>query len=590
MQFSKKSQMIVLLGVIAVVAILLMTPWGGNILTLGGNDYGTGVPISTVTMVDTVNKGPTGEYKNQPFIQQPATRPEIYTHDKYICSWLPKEYSQLITMRCNFDYRNLWSGMVIAQDAVYISRYYVTVDYVDAVTKTKTKIIDTSKGTEPGKAWNTDYVEMDTNRWIETKKNYAVDSKGVGALFFPSPVGYVVGMPRMGINDDPIKKWINVDATYNNWHTFSTETLEFHIKGMRMGALETNYYIEWAERIDGGLLQGWHFDYKGFTHLAKDSCYLASGEGDIHVLSTGMISNEGTARETLEGSQGTQVGDLYTKFVFEEGSTIDIRVDTGYSGTALNPGEDGYGAGWTVLIYNGKGEAIATYDNIPDGREGYPLASHPKGAFKIPTRSFVPGRHDLNTWKVVLKNTLFKQAETELFVVDSLKKIPFKTNIILDKAKYVEGDTVHVTLTANANPNGTGEITQFYVVAKYGGSTSTYAVDGFPRYYAAIKKSNLIYTASFSFVLQSKRPVTLETLYIRAHAIDKDTRTGIEGEIYPYIEQNATFPDGGGLLEGMDYTLLLIVVVIIAAAGIGSYILLSRKKGGSTFKFRRKKK
>lgn len=130
---------------------------------------------------------------------------------------------------------------------------------------------------------------------------------------------------------------------------------------------------------------------------------------------------------------------------------VDIRVDTGYSGTALNPGEDGYGAGWTLMIYNGAGTAIATYDSIPDAKEGYPMASHPltktlyrnsKGtvAFEIPKGSFVPGRHDLNTWKVVLKNTLFKQSETELFVVDSLEKyhMPQKSlSIKVDTSKEI---------------------------------------------------------------------------------------------------------------------------------------------------------
>jgi hypothetical protein len=571
MRLNKQSKIVAVLSVIAVVAILFMTPFGSNIFILGTNDYDTGLPISTITTIDSIKKSGDNPSPNAVFIQQPTVKPEIFTHDKYICSWLPREYSQLITMRCDFDYTNLWSTPMLgtSQEGATLSRYYFTVNYTDARTKQTVTVIDTSKGTEPGKAWNTQYVEMDTNRWTTTKTRFALDSTGFGGLFLPTTDYSDINF----VKNDPIKKWREEDEGNRPWHILSTDTIEFHMKGMRLGILEVNYFIEWCERKDNWIGNEWR--YKGWSHLATDKCYLASGQGDINILSTNSITTDGTATEQLTDASGTVTsGDTYTKYVYEEGATIDIRLTTGYSGSSLEKGEDGYGAGWTCIIYDGAGTPVKIYENIPDNRDGYSLVNHPLGVFKVPVGAFKPG--GINEWKVVLKNTLFKQAETEIFVVDDLDKIPLKTTVSLDKQKYVEGDTVTVTLSAMGNPLGTGEITKFWVVAKWGGASSTYILDGFPKYYSAIKGTGGIYTTRFSFELPTERPVTLETLYVRAHAMDRDDRAGVEGEKYPYVEQNNTLPFIP--IPTDDVILIIIILIVVIAVGIATYFVL-RKKG-----------
>jgi len=552
-------------------------------------DYGTGLNINTSTEINGIKKS-----SGEPFPRGTFTRDagkEIFVNDKNIVSWIPGEHSQLITMQCQFDYRCLWQDWFGGgQEAVSFSRYYVTVDYIDPHGE-KTRIIDTHNGVDVGNAdmWNTDYVEMVTSRFPDSERYY---SKGGGGHLFPniaysSPSG-LFGGDLVGGN--PINKWYDVQgeiqqgASYlKNWHELETDTFEFYMKGLRTGALEANFYLEYCDHnYDdnlGSLLTEWK--YRGYRHLGKDSCYLASGAGGINILSTGHIPRtEVTEQSDLETDDGAELGgDYYTKFTFEEETAVKISVDTGYSGTSLNPNEEGYGEGWTLSIYNSQGMQVKEYRNIPDNLRGRILT------YQIPSGSFVPNDPGDNVWRVVLKNTLFDQAETRLFVVDSYEKVPGKPTVEFDKEDYQEGDTVHVTLTANANNVGTDDIDHFYVIAKYGDSSSMYNVEGFPKTYPAIHQGSGEYTATISFELQTERPVTLEHMYVRANAIDSEGRASGEFDKSIYIEQKPDQATPGDVLSQMsdDGGLLILLVVAIIIIVIITYLVILYKKGKLNF-------
>lgn len=564
-------KLLLVVGVIAIVAVLVFSGVFSGIVGLFANDYDTGLSLTTEAVFDELKKDNYDPNKGYVYIKGAGR--EVFVKDKYICSWQPGEYSQLITMRADFMYNPMaqcegWGCALGIEESVTLSRYYVTVDYIDTSGK-ETRIVDTHDGVNAqGDMWDTNYVEMIKER-IPPDERYIT-----GGHLLPNAVYSDIDF----VKNDPVRKWIERDETGEDksYHPMQTDTFEFHMKGLRVGALRVDYYIESAMRHNFAL--GWEWVYHGWEHFATDEVYLASGGGEIIILSTNRIVNH--PEEGMEQTEETR--EWYTKFVFEEGQTVKFSVDTGFSGTSIDPGDEGYGAGWTVAIYDSDGKNRQTWDKIPDDTRGLSLSySIPKGAF-IPSGT--------NEWRVVLKNTLFDQAETRLFVVDSLEKVPFGTTITMDKTKYKEGDTAHITLEAQANPAGTGEITSFWVIAKWGTPSSTYKFYG-PKLLPARQAGGDIYKASFTFDIPDTRPVTMEYLYIRAHAIDSEGRAGPEGEKTPYIEQKVPStlpPDWIPQVDG-DYMLIYILVVIVTVL-VGVYIFIMYKQGKLKFKPRKGKK
>lgn len=551
---------IILVGVLIVTGIsYLILP----LSQLQDYDYETGLTIDTETDVKEIRKTNAEPYKNSKFTQ--TVDKEIFEEDKYIVSWLPEEFSQLITMQCQFDYRPLWRDWWPEVETVSICRYYVTVDYIKTNGE-KIRIIDTDTGVNnDGDMWDTNYVEMVGSRFPEESRHFTAGSHSGHLL----PNIAYSKHPNL-VDKAPLDRWYDVSEEIGHgsdwlkdWHELETDTFEFYIKGTAVGALEANYYLEWTDSDMGyvgwGLLYNWH--YRGWDHLGTDSVYLASGEGDIEILSSNHVARKGIEQaEETDESGDTYLGDYYTKYVYEEGSTVEISVDTGFSGVRLNPDEEGYGNGWALEIYGPDGTRYKQWYPVPDNVRGK------KYTYTIPDGSFEPGSD--NEWRVVLRNTLFDQAETRVFVVDSFDYVPGKTTIYYNSQGLMEGDDLPITMTAMANPDGTGDIDHFYLIAKYGTSSSMVtvflgkvdAVSGDSAYeYTAIKTINLPH-----------RPNTKDNLYVRAHAVDSDGRTGGEGEKNAYVEQQVqqvNDDDGEGLPqmanEGLIWIILFIVIVAI---------------------------
>lgn len=589
------------IGAVGIIVILLIAGlfYSGMIPLQSSNNYGTGLSINTKAVYTTQTK-PEEYKKGGTWLSAPTDMVgglpigrEPFAKDKYIVSWMPNEMSELITLRADFDYSclpmQLGAGGILGTiGATFLGCYFVKVIYVDTSDKEIT-IIDTKDGiNENHDLWDTNYVEM-------VKAHFPPDSRHVNDQGYQFPGAQYGNLQKQGAwifervgSDATVSKmtFANTMAStgwgtsgVGSWWdkpiiTIPTDTFEFYMKGLRTGALKVSYGVTSAYLQQDGIA-GWHgtWHYRGATdNVLTDACYLASGAGDVQILSTGHIPEsplqESEQKEMKDSTGKSTWGNWYTKYVFEEGQQIQIGVKTGYSGTSLNQGDIGYGEPWTLAIYNSQGTQVATI----------PVADNFNGQkpYTIPAGAFIPGGN--NEWKVVLKNTLFDQAEVVLFVVDSLKKVPGPVKASIDKSQYLEGDTVILSLSAMANPSGTREITSFWVDIKYGSASSVYHVSGFPKLLSAQKKSstNLTYVATYSFPLENMRPVTLDKLYIRTHAIDKDGRAGVEGEIVGVYVQQRVPANEPGYLQGIsDDTLLLIILVIIIAIiliGVGIFV------------------
>lgn len=558
-------------GILIVVSLVGVGIFGPMVGLFAEKDYDTGLSLDTSVNIVEHKRPNYDPHPEKVFLRAPDPVREAFVKPKYIVSWAPGEHSQLITVRFDFDWHNRkraegWFGWFGTHAGVLLGRYYMKITYIDTNLQEHI-IVDMKDGVNPaGDMWDTTYIEM-------VKARFPPDTH------YKSHKGYLLPNEHYKKFDDESgdlkgELWADwADGGKGYWDIIETEGIEFYMKGLRIGGLKAECYLNVAYRKNGVI--GWNWKPTEIL-VGTDEVYLASGEGEINILGTNRIVNH--PEESQEQTEGNaETNEWYTKFVFEEESQIKFEVDTGFSGTSLDPGDTGYGAGWTVAIYDSDGKNRQTWDKIPDDTRGLTLT------YTVPSGAFKPGED--NVWRVVLKNTLFDQAEVRLFVVDSLEKVPFGTTITMDKTKYKEGDTAYITLKAQANPAGTGEISKFWVIAKWGTTSSTYKFYG-PKYLDARKISGMEYSASFQFEIPADRPVTQEYLYIRAHAIDKDGRAGPEGEKTPYIEQKP--PEVGGEQDwipqvGADYTIILFVILIIVAV-IGIYIFILYKQGKIKFK------
>ena len=503
------------------------------------DDYGTGLNADTTADFPTLEKLFSPQ-KGNAWLKPPAAPyNEIFEEDKYVVSWQSEnELSQKITARCNvlFHPRMTQDGTFGACGYTYgllLQSYYTKVYYTSADGKVKDKlVIDTRYNT-----YDRDYV-------VITKPFYQDFINGLGH-YFPNSQGNMLSVGTAGIKKCTSGNWpalegkwwpvvTNEEAAQDKWWKVETETLQFKMKGPKAGKLTIKYICWRAERENTDDFWGslhcdacrWHL---GTALMGEDECYLASGEGSIDILSSNSVGSAG--EENVVHTNGT-TSETYTKYVYEEGQTIKISVDTGYSGTSLDPDDEKYGKGWRLKIYDSKGQL----------RDEMPLADDLRGyiyEYTLPNDAFV--MHGENEWRVVLSNTMFDQAETRLFVVKDLESIPYKPTINSydedgnPKTKFTQGETVILRMEANANSKGTGDIDHFWVVVKYRSLDSTnYAVR--QTNIPATRKAGSTYTASVEFQLSSN-PNDWGNLYYRIHAVDSWGQKGIEGTGTIYAEK-----------------------------------------------------
>jgi len=518
--------------VIAVILIFIGAYFGG-LLPLGIN-YGTGLNLDTSANFHAQEKS-YQPFRGNNWIQ--GVDSEVIVYDKYIVSWQSGAYSQLITARASFQYhaRARCEGWLCAcgyAPGVVIGTYWTEVNYVEASGQT-TKIIDTKNNW-----WDTRYVYWvrgaDSSRYVSGSGHYLPN------VLYDYPPGGGAWSDLQG------SKWYmpwGEDDGEAKWYNVNTDTIEFKMKGSMMGGLKLTTTLKYAEKEDiGGVIPctgfRWH---RKEAKICDDETYLASGEGEITIESTNAVEIAGT-----ETTEETQI--IYTKYVYEEGLTVDISIDAGYSGASLNPSDAGYGKGWTLSIYDSKGLNRHS-ENIPDDVRGYSVP------YTIPSGAFIINDPNANEWRVVLKNTLFDQSETRLFVIDKYEYMPGQVIITTDKSSYKQWETVQVTLEATAKEGSS--ISYFKAWAKY---TSAGSVDyaSPARNYPAQHVSGSSYKATFSFQLE-KGDVYV---YLRSHAIDSEGRAGVEGELKIYSEQAVEpLPNYLNLIIGI---LVFVLFAIIA--------------------------
>ena len=473
----------ILIIVILIVGLGLII---SNYVGLFGEDYGTGLNIDTRTRKYEIY----GSYNvkdKKIFYTDPNW--EQLDSDVYIASWMPNENSMKIITTAKFYLAGHNGGIApFLFPDIFFGQYAWIVEYIDTnnqhhiIINGKNNWVDTNyvtivqgeiSGNIPGKNYNTQ------GGWVS------------GNIFGDNTWFYIT----------PMDGW--------KWEHLQTPTLSFVIKGNKIGAIRAYCVLEFAE-MDGNPYLGGKA-YAGELLASEDWAYLASGIGRVDVLGTGSIRQDGT----IETEPTNREVPLY---VFEEGSTVIFSVDTGYAGAVSGQ------KGWRLAVYKSDQTQPLKIWWLDDDLRGYEIE------WTIPQGTFTPGGN--NRMKVVLTNTIIDQAETTFFVVDKLNKIPGTPQVILDKSQYNEGDTVHVTLRAEANPNGTGEITKFYVEVKWDSPDSTNYVIS-PKYLTAHHVSGFTYETSFSFIVN--RPNRY--FYVLAWAMDRDGRSSGRGTNEAYVKQ-----------------------------------------------------
>lgn len=510
--------------IVIIVILLFLGAYFGGFLPLGIN-YGTGLNLDTSANYYPASKS-YQPFQGNNWMQ--GTSNEVLISDKYIVAWQSGQYSQSITARADFQYhaRARCEGWLCAcgyAPGVVLGTYWTVVNYVSPTGHT-TKIIDTKNNW-----WDTNFVYWvrgaASSRYVPGNGHYLPN---VLSDYPPS------GGTWSGIQGS---KWYmpwGEDDGEAKWYNLNTDTIEFRMKGNRMGGLKLTTIINYAQKEDtGGIIPctgfRWH---RGTAMICKDETYLASGEGEITIKSTNAVEVAGD--ETTE-----ETNIIYTKYVYEEGLKVDISIDAGYSGASLDPSDDGYGKGWVLSIYDSTGHNRYS-KNIPDDVRGYSVH------YEIPSGAFILNDPNANEWRVVLKNTLFDQSETRLFVVDKYEYMPGQVVITADKSSYTQWETVRVTLKATAKTGSS--IDYFTAWAKY---TSPSSVDyASPARNYPARMSGDFYEATFDFQLE-KGDVYV---YLRSHAIDSDGRAGVEGELKIYSEQS---------VEPLSKLLNLIVAIFV---------------------------
>ncbi len=529
MQKTKKKLIIIGISLI-IIAIILQSIGVLTIKPQYDTTFGTGQAIDTKSKNYEVKAK--GNAEGKTFLWCKNDRDEwlggeLLDSSRYIVSWMPDEYSVAITAQCQADFSALyqkaecgnvlWIKLYATVPNVLFSYYYWVVDYYDIYNNKKTIM--------NGK--------LDTSNWFNNQMIKLI--RGKPRNYFTNRGDLYTGDGDPGFDRNGALK----DVSWSTWtksstYPLTTDTLVFRLIGNRVGKIHVSCYFHVAFRKNSNNdYNFWETDkwcqWDWMTDdvlVSEDWAYLPSGRGAVRIESTSAIGTKGS--DTADGT-----GVIYTKYVFEENSEVQISVDTGYSGLSLEPNQDtqlptgGYGDPWEVAIYNQYGEKVWS-QRLGDGLKGWTYK------YKIPPGSFVKGGQ--NEWKVVLSNTLFDQSETRYFVVDSLEKIPGKVDLHVDKASFNQWDQVYVEMIAEANPEGTGQISYFRFWAKYDSEYSTsYAV--FPLNLPAQGTGNT-YRATYNFqVTKGDKDVVL-----LAQAFDKDGRAGPESKKTILVEQKIPEP------------------------------------------------
>jgi len=439
----------ILIIVILIVGLGLII---SNYVGLFGEDYGTGLNINTTTQKFEFK----GHYdgKGYKFLYTDPYHEQLDS-TVYITSWQQNGKSVKISTKAKFYFRDGWNynGWSHFPELFALGQYAWIVQYIDTNNR-----------------WHT--IINGKNNWFDRDIVIIESGKLMGNL----PNCYYSSGERTDnvFGDDT---WTHANS-FGDWRNLETGTLVFSIKGAKIGAIRAYCIIEAME-----LHSAWQWDWEwigGEYLISEDWAYLASGIGRVDVLGANSIRQDGT---TYTEGTNREV----PLYVFEEGSTVKFSVDTGYAGAMT--GEKG----WRLAIYKPtETQPLATWW-LDDDLRGYIIS------WTIPKGTWTPGGRDENRLEVYLTNTVIDQAEVTFFVVDNISKIPSPPTIETDKPKYMKGETVKLTLTAEANPITQSPIKKFYVEVRYNDPQSP----DFDRFYVpAYHVSGLTYRGTTRFTAE----------------------------------------------------------------------------------------
>jgi len=420
-------RIIVVGAVIAVVLGLLLA----NYVGLFGEDYGTGLSLNTTTKKAEYYGYYAGKDKKYLYGDGGELLNEVY-----ISSWQPQGKSTEISFYGKFYFNQYYYYAVIADSPkFFLGQYAWVVSYIDSNRQTHTII-------------------NGINNWYD--RDIVVDLSGqIGGNLPNMPYKKVSDWTVVGQYAQPNNIWGDNTWTcfvedyahgISNWHLLQTAPLSFKIKGNKIGGLIVDLYIEVTE-LDCPI-SGCRWLSRSVGYVVHDEAYLASGIGRVDVLGTNSIRQDGT---TYTEGTNREV----PLYVFEEGSTIYLSVDTGYAGAMT--GEKG----WRLAIYKPTQTEPLKVWWLDDDLRGYVVS------WTIPKGTWTPGGRDENRLEVYLTNTVIDQAEVTFAIVDNISKMPGVPTIETDKPRYMKGETVKLTLTAEANPITQSPIKEFYVEIRY---------------------------------------------------------------------------------------------------------------------------
>ena len=477
-----QNRRLIVIGIILAVVLGLLI---SNYVGLFGEDYGTGLNINTETRKYEIY----GHYNvkgKKIFYTDPYW--EQLDSNVYIVSWMPDENSMKIVTTAKFYLAGHNGGIApFLFPDIFFGQYAWIVEYID--TNNQHHIIINGR-----------------NNWIDT--NYVTIVQGeisgnIPGKNYNTQGGWVSGNV-FGDNTwfyiTPMDGW--------KWEHLQTPTLSFVIKGNKIGAIRVYCVLEFAEMNGNPYLGG--KAYAGELLASEDWAYLAPGIGRVDVLGVNSIRQNGT---TYTEGTNREV----PLYVFEEGSTVHLSVDTGYAGAVTGQ------KGWRLAIYKPtQAQPLAVWW-LDDDLRGYEIT------WTIPKGTWTPGGLEANRLEVHLTNTIIDQSEVTFMVVDNISKIPEKPTIETDKPKYLEGETVTLTLTAKSNSITKAPIKTFYVEIRY---NNPYSADFDKFYVPAHHVSGLTYRGTTKF-----EAVESGKLIIYAWAWDEEGRYSDRTDKYIDVEE-----------------------------------------------------
>jgi len=477
-----QNRRLIVIGIILAVVLGLLI---SNYVGLFGEDYGTGLNINTETRKYEIY----GHYNvkgKKIFYTDPYW--EQLDSNVYIVSWMPDENSMKIVTTAKFYLAGHNGGIApFLFPDIFFGQYAWIVEYID--TNNQHHIIINGR-----------------NNWIDT--NYVTIVQGeisgnIPGKNYNTQGGWVSGNV-FGDNTwfyiTPMDGW--------KWEHLQTPTLSFVIKGNKIGAIRAYCVLEFAEMNGNPYLGG--KAYAGELLASEDWAYLAPGIGRVDVLGVNSIRQDGT---TYTEGTNREV----PLYVFEEGSTVHLSVDTGYAGAVTGQ------KGWRLAIYKPtQAQPLAVWW-LDDDLRGYEIT------WTIPKGTWTPGGLEANRLEVHLTNTIIDQSEVTFMVVDNISKIPEKPTIETDKPKYLEGETVTLTLTAKSNSITKAPIKTFYVEIRY---NNPYSADFDKFYVPAHHVSGLTYRGTTKF-----EAVESGKLIIYAWAWDEEGRYSDRTDKYIDVEE-----------------------------------------------------